>query len=59
MSTGADLPVVGHLIAGRSIEDSAQRSPVFDPATGRKQKEVVLADPALVAQAVEDRKSVV
>ncbi|GLU86983.1 UNVERIFIED_CONTAM: CoA-acylating methylmalonate-semialdehyde dehydrogenase [Kocuria sp. CPCC 205295] len=52
MTETQTLPVIGHFLDGRVLEDSARRSPVFDPATGVHQKDVALADPALVDQAV-------
>ena len=57
MST-TTLRTIQHRIGGRETPGSSTRtSPVFDPATGRQQAEVMLADPADVDAAVQAAKA--
>ncbi len=57
MST-TTLRTIQHRIGGRETPGSSTRtSPVFDPATGRQQAEVLLADPADVDAAVQAAKA--
>lgn len=44
--------VVGHLINGERITDSARTQPVYNPATGQPAKEVALAPAATVEDAI-------
>ena len=44
--------VVGHLINGELITDSARTQPVYNPATGQPAKEVALAPAATVEDAI-------
>ena len=49
---------ISHFIGGRATPvANARTSPVFDPATGRVQAQVTLADAALVARAVENARA--
>ncbi len=44
--------VVGHLINGALITESARTQPVYNPATGQPEKEVALAPAATVEEAI-------
>ncbi len=46
--------IVGHLIGGKSIADSARTQAVYNPATGEISKHVALASKETVEQAVAD-----
>ena len=46
------LPRIGHLIGGQSILDGTRAQDVFNPATGRAEKQVLLASKATVEQAI-------
>jgi malonate-semialdehyde dehydrogenase (acetylating)/methylmalonate-semialdehyde dehydrogenase len=46
--------IVGHLIGGKSIADSARTQAVYNPATGEISKQVALASKETVEQAVAD-----
>ena len=46
------LPTVGHLINGQSVQGGSRSQDVFNPATGRAEKRVLLADKATVEQAI-------
>jgi malonate-semialdehyde dehydrogenase (acetylating)/methylmalonate-semialdehyde dehydrogenase len=48
----AELPVIGHRIAGRIEHDGERRTPVYNPATGVPIASVALADRARVERAV-------
>src|SRR5687767_2557240 len=53
MST-TTLRTIGHWIGGEQVAPSSTRTaPVFDPATGERQAEVVLADATDVERAVQ------
>jgi malonate-semialdehyde dehydrogenase (acetylating) / methylmalonate-semialdehyde dehydrogenase len=56
-TTTTALRVIQHHIGGRRTEgDSKRRSPVWDPATGERQAEVLLGDASDVDQAVQAAK---
>ncbi len=44
---------IAHWINGQSATGGSRSQPVFDPATGLSQQEVLLADPATVASAID------
>ena len=46
------LPTVGHLINGQSVQGGSRSQDIFNPATGRTEKRVLLADKATVEQAI-------
>jgi malonate-semialdehyde dehydrogenase (acetylating)/methylmalonate-semialdehyde dehydrogenase len=46
------LPLVGHLIDGKSVTTGARSQDVFNPATGRAEKRVLLAPKATVEDAI-------
>lgn len=37
------IPTVGHWMDGQLIEDTARTQPVYNPATGRSERQVALA----------------
>jgi malonate-semialdehyde dehydrogenase (acetylating)/methylmalonate-semialdehyde dehydrogenase len=54
------LPLVGHLIGGKSITTGAQNGrsqDVFNPATGQAEKRVLLADKATVEEAIANAQA--
>jgi len=53
VQAGDALPVVGSLVAGKTIGTAARSSEVFDPATGAVTKLVAHADEATVDSAVQ------
>jgi malonate-semialdehyde dehydrogenase (acetylating)/methylmalonate-semialdehyde dehydrogenase len=54
----ATLPVIGHWIDGAAVASTSGRTaPVFNPATGRVQAEVALADDAEIAAAIASAKA--
>ncbi|MEZ5077882.1 MAG: CoA-acylating methylmalonate-semialdehyde dehydrogenase [Solirubrobacterales bacterium] len=56
--TVTGLKTIEHYIAGASTAgDGERRSPVWDPATGERQAEVALAEPADVDRAVQAAKA--
>jgi malonate-semialdehyde dehydrogenase (acetylating)/methylmalonate-semialdehyde dehydrogenase len=51
------LETIPHRIGGAaSTGDSSRTTPVYDPATGREQRQVLLADPTDVDAAVQAAK---
>ena len=48
----SQLPTVGHLIDGKLVTPGTRAQDVFNPATGRAEKRVLLADKATVEQAI-------
>ncbi len=57
MATTSGLRTIGHHIAGEhAVGDGTRRSPVWDPATGERQAEVLLAEPSDVDRAVQAAK---
>lgn len=57
MSTETATRTISHTIAGEEVQgDSVRRSPVYDPATGRVQAEVLLAERSDVDRAVAAAK---
>ena len=56
--TASALPKINHWIAGReAMPESGASAPVFNPATGREQAEVMLAGPSEVDAAVQAAKA--
>ena len=49
--------IVGHLIGGKTIMDTARTQAVYNPATGQVSKQVALAGKATVAQAIADAQA--
>lgn len=45
--------VLGHFIQGRIVSKTARKQPVYNPATGEISKEVEIADPQTVNEAVQ------
>ena len=52
MSTSTSLPRIGHLINGQSSIGGSRMQDVFNPATGKAEKSVLLADKATVEHAI-------
>ena len=48
----SQLPLVGHLIGGQSVQGGNRSQDVFNPATGKAEKRVLLADKLTVEQAI-------
>ena len=48
----SQLPLVGHLIGGQSVQGGTRSQDVFNPATGQAEKRVLLADKLTVEQAI-------
>jgi malonate-semialdehyde dehydrogenase (acetylating)/methylmalonate-semialdehyde dehydrogenase len=46
------LPIVGHLIGGKSVTTGTRAQDVFNPATGKAEKRVLLAPKATVEEAI-------
>ena len=46
------LPTIGHLIDGKLVAGGSRSQDVFNPATGKVEKRVLLADPATIEQAI-------
>jgi malonate-semialdehyde dehydrogenase (acetylating)/methylmalonate-semialdehyde dehydrogenase len=56
--TATEKPVVvGHLIGGNTVVDTARTQAVYNPATGQISKQVALAGKATVAQAIADAQA--
>jgi len=51
------LATVGHLIGGEILSTGSRSQPVYNPATGQAEKQVLLADRATVAQAIANAKA--
>ena len=51
------LPLVRHFIGGKSTDGGERRGPVFNPASGAKQGEVLFADVATIDKAVAAAKA--
>ncbi len=51
-STMSTLPTIPHLINGQRVAGGSRAQDVFNPATGRAEKRVLLADKATVEQAI-------
>ena len=51
-SPSTTLPTIGHLIDGKLVAGGSRSQDVFNPATGRAEKRLLLADQATIAQAV-------
>ena len=49
----SELPLIGHWIDGQIVTGSARSQDVFNPATGKAEKRVLLADAAQVRAAVD------
>jgi malonate-semialdehyde dehydrogenase (acetylating)/methylmalonate-semialdehyde dehydrogenase len=48
----SQLPIVGHLIDGKIVSPGTRAQDVFNPATGRAEKRVLLANKATVEEAI-------
>ena len=46
------LPIVGHLIDGKSVTTGTRAQDVFNPATGKAEKRVLLAPKSTVEDAI-------
>lgn len=46
------IPIVGHWMNGQLIEDTARTQPVYNPATGRSERQVALASVQTVEAAI-------
>mgnify|MGYP000939891325 CR=1 FL=1 len=53
----SSLPLVGHLIGGKSVTTGTRAQDVFNPATGKAEKRVLLADKATVEQAIANAQA--
>ena len=53
----SSLPLVGHLIGGQSVSTGTRSQDVFNPATGKAEKRVLLADKATVEQAIANAQA--
>ena len=51
------LPTVGHLIGGKLTQGGTRSTDVFNPATGKAEKRVLLADKATVEQAIANAQA--
>ncbi|WP_447501596.1 CoA-acylating methylmalonate-semialdehyde dehydrogenase [Acinetobacter pittii] len=51
--SGQAKKVLGHFIQGRIVSKTARKQPVYNPATGEISKEVEIADPQTVNEAVQ------
>ena len=49
----ADLPLIGHLIDGKLVTTGERSQPVYNPAHGKAEKRVLLADRAMVQAAID------
>ena len=48
----SSLPLIGHLIGGKPVQGGTRSQEVFNPATGKAEKRVQLADKLTVEQAI-------
>ena len=48
----SSVPPIGHFINGQRVLDAGSTQPVYDPATGRVVRQVVLAEPDTVRDAI-------
>ena len=53
----SSLPLVGHLIGGQSVTTGTRAQDVFNPATGKAEKRVLLADKATVEHAIANAQA--
>ncbi|MBC7618700.1 MAG: CoA-acylating methylmalonate-semialdehyde dehydrogenase [Candidatus Saccharibacteria bacterium] len=53
----SSLPLVGHLIGGKSITTGERSQDVFNPATGQAEKRVLLASKATVQDAIANAQA--
>jgi malonate-semialdehyde dehydrogenase (acetylating)/methylmalonate-semialdehyde dehydrogenase len=51
------LPIVGHLIGGKSVTTPSRSQEVFNPATGKAEKQVLLASKATVEDAIANAQA--
>ena len=51
------LPIVGHLIGGKSVTTASRSQEVFNPATGRAEKQVLLASKVTVEEAIANAEA--
>jgi malonate-semialdehyde dehydrogenase (acetylating) / methylmalonate-semialdehyde dehydrogenase len=51
------LPMVGHLIGGKSVVTGTRSQDVFNPATGQAEKQVLLASKATVEEAIANAQA--
>ena len=47
-----EQPLIGHFINGQRVLDSGNPLPVYNPATGQIIRQVVLAEPSTVEDAI-------
>ena len=53
----SSLPLIGHLIGGKSTQGGTRQADVFNPATGKAEKRVLLADKLTVEQAIANAQA--
>ncbi|MEO8857376.1 MAG: aldehyde dehydrogenase family protein, partial [Burkholderiaceae bacterium] len=51
-ATSSTLPTIGHLIDGKLVGGGERSQDVFNPATGKPEKRLLLADAATIEQAI-------
>ena len=51
------LPIVGHLIGGKSVTTASRSQEVFNPATGKAEKQVLLASKVTVEEAIANAEA--
>jgi malonate-semialdehyde dehydrogenase (acetylating)/methylmalonate-semialdehyde dehydrogenase len=50
-------PLIGHLIGGKRTQGGTRQADVFNPATGKAEKRLLLADKLTVEQAIADAQA--
>jgi malonate-semialdehyde dehydrogenase (acetylating)/methylmalonate-semialdehyde dehydrogenase len=53
----SSLPLIGHLIGGKRTQGGTRQADVFNPATGKAEKRLLLADKLTVEQAIADAQA--
>lgn len=51
------LPTIGHLIGGQIVTPAGRSQPVYNPATGKAEKQVLLAPKATVEEAIANAQA--
>ncbi|MBJ7421140.1 MAG: aldehyde dehydrogenase family protein, partial [Rhodoferax sp.] len=51
------LPTIGHLIGGQLTQGGSRSAEVFNPATGKAEKKLLLADKLTVEQAIANAQA--
>jgi malonate-semialdehyde dehydrogenase (acetylating)/methylmalonate-semialdehyde dehydrogenase len=52
-----NLPLIGHLIGGQTVQGGSRSAEVFNPATGQAEKRVLLADQLTVEAAIANAQA--